>query len=345
VDAPSPTEFFEAASRPDPGVLFSVSHGAGAPREGWKSFHEQRERQGAMRFGREGSVGGSDLGERPFVPGGVWFMMACYGAGTPDQSAYKHWLQRLQGLGQYGGETEEVLRALPRGNAPPFVASLPRAALAKANGPLAFMGHIDLAWTYSFEERDAGTPISRPARFLAVVRSLVRGDRVGVAYRELTRFFEQANTELTSLYDREAHGGGRDEARLAHLWMLRQDLAGFIMMGDPAARLAVGKAAVTGAAPSAMEQPAAPSAASLLGFGGAAPAPAPAPAQAPAPQAKAAPVALPIELERLEEAIGHVLVGERGLKDIATEYGIDRGELRRLADLYRKGGRGALGQE
>ncbi|MRG92564.1 hypothetical protein [Polyangium spumosum] len=327
VDAPSPDEWLEASSRPGPGVLFSVSHGAGPPREGWKNFAEQHARQGAMRFGREGTFAASDMGERPFVPGGVWFMVACYGGGTPDKSAYRHWLERLYKLGQYGGEAEEVLRALPR-NAPPFIASLPRAALANPNGPLAFLGHVDLAWTYSFEERDAGTPIARPARFLSVVRSLVRGDRVGISFRELVRFFEQANTELTSLYDLEAGGGRRDEARLGHLWMLRQDLSGYILLGDPAVRLGVPRARK--AAPP--DSPA-PTAASVFGFG-----------QVQAPAAPIEQVPLPIELERLEEAFGHMLVGERGHKEIAREYGIELGELRKLFDRYKKGGRGSLGQ-
>jgi cytochrome c551/c552 len=51
---------------------------------------------------------------------------------------------------------------------------------------------------------------------------------------------------------------------------------------------------------------------------------------------------LPADIDTLEEAIGHLLVG-RGLNDVAKEYGIDRGELRRLADAYKKAGRGVLG--
>ncbi|HVK64245.1 MAG TPA: hypothetical protein VM694_07220, partial [Polyangium sp.] len=73
------------------------------------------------------------------------------------------------------------------------------------------------------------------------------------------------------------------------------------------------------------------------------PAPAQAPAPAPLPMAQVEPVALPLELERLEEAFGHMLVGERGHKEIAKEYGIELGELRKLFDRYKKGGRGSLG--
>ncbi|WP_437275862.1 hypothetical protein WME90_32045 [Sorangium sp. So ce375] len=312
---PSPSALLEAASRRELGVLFTMSHGAGVPTEGWRSAAEQRELQGAMVLGKEGRLTASDVAARPFLPGGVWFMFSCYGGGTPDTSAYRHWLEQLRQVGQFYGQAAAVLKALPRGA--PFIAALPRAALANPDGPLAFLGHIDLAWTYSFEERDAGkAPITRPARFLSVLRALLRGDRAGVAFRELTRAFQQTNVELTSLYDREAQLGAyaREPARLVHLWMLRQDLAGYVLLGDPAARLPLARDAARAVSSAAVAPP--------------------------------APVAeeLPCDLETLEAAIGHVLIGERGTREIAEEHRIDLGQLKRLAEAYRRGGRAALGR-
>jgi hypothetical protein len=241
-DAPSPSEFLETVGQPEPTVLFSVSHGAGAPRGGWRSYEEQRDRQGAMSFGREGKLAGADLAGEPFLPGGIWFMLACYGAGTPDKSAYRHWLDRLKKIGQFGGQAQAVLAGLPADNQPPFIARLPQVVLANPSGPLAVMGHIDLAWTYSFEERDTGEkkPLNRPAKFMEVVRSSLRGDRAGIAYRQLIRFMAHASHELTELYDEAEQKGEApvaDSARLGHLWMLRQDMAGYILLGDPAIRL------------------------------------------------------------------------------------------------------------
>jgi len=238
----TPDELMGPQVQPEAQVLFSVSHGEGAPRGGWKSPQDQRERQGAMSFGREGRLGASDFASRHFLPGGVWFMLACYGAGTPDTSAYRHWLERLKQLGQFGGRVEGVLAGLPTPQNRPFIASVPQAALENPNGPLAFMGHVDLAWTYSFSELDTGKSVSRPQRFMDIVRSVLKTDRLGISFRELIRFFSITNTELTSLVDRdEGRSGGtlspEDRARRAHLWMLRQDLAGYILLGDPAARL------------------------------------------------------------------------------------------------------------
>lgn len=44
----------------------------------------------------------------------------------------------------------------------------------------------------------------------------------------------------------------------------------------------------------------------------------------------------------LEEAIGHILVGERGVRAIASSYQLRRWELERLASIYRSAGRAAL---
>jgi hypothetical protein len=340
-EVPSPSEFLETVRRPDPTVLFSVSHGAGAPRAGWSSYDEQRERQGSMSFGREGKLAGADVGDAPFLPGGVWFMLACYGAGTPDVSAYRHWLERLKQVGQFGGQAQAVLKGLPAENQAPFIARLPQTVLANSSGPLAVMGHIDLAWTYSFEERDTGKATSRPAKFIEVVRSSLRGDRAGIAFRQLIRFMSQANHELAELYDvaeREAEAHVADGARRGHLWMLRQDLAGYILLGDPAVRLpGTGKRKGQGAGAPAKASPSMQAARPVEVREQPK---AEAPAQAPAAVQPAA--KLPADIDTLEEAIGHLLVG-RGLNDVAKEYGIDRAELRRLADTYKKAGRGALG--
>ncbi len=241
-NAPSPDDLLARAATSSPGVLFSLSHGEGAPRGGWHTPEEQRRRQGAMSFGRAGQLTGDDLRDRPFMPGGVWFMLACYGAGTPSTSAYKHWLAQLAAAGQFRGKPEAVLAGLPGPRDRPFIAALPQAALASSNGPLAFIGHVDLAWTYGFQELDDGAH-SRPARYMGITRSLHKRDRTGVALRELLRHFDQTNLELTGLLDREAadRSAGRpvqpDVVRQGHLWMLRQDLAAYILLGDPAVRL------------------------------------------------------------------------------------------------------------
>ena len=75
-----------------------------------------------------------------------------------------------------------------------------------------------------------------------IVAELLKGSRCGLALQALSRAFDEVNTELTALYDRAASGDAASDAnkaRLGHLWMLRQDLAGYILLGDPAARMSV----------------------------------------------------------------------------------------------------------
>ncbi|MCA9704846.1 MAG: hypothetical protein KDK70_03220 [Myxococcales bacterium] len=328
---PKPGPLIEEAIKPEPGLLFTISHGAGAPRRGWSSAAQMRELQGGMSFGRSGGLlTGEALAGRAFMPGGVWFMLACFGAGTPATSKYEPWLRNLGEAGHFHGPIDSVCASLPA-DGRPFTAAVPKAVLASADGPLAFIGHVDLAWTYSFRELDGERPVDRPNRFLDVFSGLLRRDRVGVAFRELMRHYGAANTELTSLIE----SGVDDVQRRGHLWMLRNDLAGYVLLGDPAAQLPI--------------QPPAPRRASADPFavlGLTRPAAQDSPAQragdGPSVAGELAPVADP---EALERAIGLYLVGELGVRKILAECALDLGrrEFEELAERYVAAGRRALG--
>jgi len=356
---PSPDELLTRVGGGDPSVLFTLSHGEGAPRGGWRSHDEQRRRQGAMSFGREGKLTGDDLRTRPFLPGGVWFMLACYGAGTPNVSAYRHWLAALAEVGQFRGRPEAVLAGLPGPGDRPFTAALPQAVLANPNGPLAFMGHIDLAWTYGFQELDGGAT-NRPARYMAITRSLLKRDRAGVSMRELLRFCDQTNLELTSLHDQEARtrAAGQtvplDAARMGHLWMLRQDLAAYVLLGDPAVRLPhPGDPARTAAPTRAPElltttRPS-DTDASPTSPGPRAPdnlssttSPGPRAPDSFASPTSPGPCAPDAPTHALEEAVLQTLVAGVTIEAAATRVAMSRTELEQLAARYRETGRAAL---
>jgi hypothetical protein len=239
--APSRDELLRSGAGTDLAVLFSLSHGSGAPRRGWKSAADQRRRQGGLVF-PDGLLLGSDVAAQPFLPGGIWFLFACFGAGTPETSSYHHWLKSLRESGELSEDIDVVLRSLLPPGERPFIAALPQAVLSSTDGPLAVIGHIDLAWSYSFSELDTGEQVDRPARFVQIVTDLLRGDRVGTAFRSLMLALGATNSELATIYDRMARSSGlapnpKLDARRAYLWMQRQDLAGYILLGDPAARL------------------------------------------------------------------------------------------------------------
>lgn len=222
----------------EPSVLFSASHGAGPPRCGYASAMEQRRLSGSLCIGRD-ILTGDDIGERPFLPGGIWFYFACYGAGTPARSAFIPWLHDLVHQGSLSSDAAEIATLGLAGE--PFLGALPKAALANPNGPLAVLGHVDLAWSLSFA--DAGTRGERHTmRFSSAMRALVEGRRAGIAHGELTRFFLDTSHALTEMYDAEKRGDAslhdRDRAvRKAQLWLRRHDVGHYVLLGDPAVRL------------------------------------------------------------------------------------------------------------
>src|SRR5580698_3373746 len=126
----------------------------------------------------------ADLQGRKFLPGGLWLMFACFGAGTPSRSVYAPWLERLTDLGLCRIPAQSVLAALPRPGERPFVAALAEAALASPDGPLGVIGHVDLAWTWSFLDDVAVAggkgARGRYERFFGILSSALRGRRLGV---------------------------------------------------------------------------------------------------------------------------------------------------------------------
>jgi hypothetical protein len=232
----------------DPGkltLLWSMSHGAGVVRRGDADFQAQRERQGAPVLGDERLT--SDLVEMgPFLPGGFWFLFACFGVGTPSGSAYLPWLKALVAAGNFRGyNPDEVLRTLPREGESAFIAATPKAALANPDGPLAVLGHIDLAWSFSFDELP-GTGTRSWQRFLKVPEKLLgrkERHRAGEAVAAFMGDMSQINQRLTDQYGEDANAAlGMPASRVdptqrGLLWMLRQDLGAYLLLGDPAVRL------------------------------------------------------------------------------------------------------------
>jgi hypothetical protein len=249
IDAEGADAFLAAGATTNPSVLLSISHGLGAPRRGWQSDDEARRRQGALVLGHNDVLDAERLASQSFLPGGLWFLLACFGAGTPQTSAYHAWLSLLAREGEFGGKANSVLASLPTAGQRPFVAALPQAALANPRGPLAVVGHIDLAWTYGFANA-ANLSESRKSRFFSALEVWARGSRAGVGLEALMRFYRETNDALMANFqsDADARAQGRgenaDHKQRGHLWMLRNDLRGYVLLGDPAVRLPLARNAL-----------------------------------------------------------------------------------------------------
>ncbi|HEY4244298.1 MAG TPA: FHIPEP family type III secretion protein [Kofleriaceae bacterium] len=205
-------------------VLVTVSHGLGDA----LPYAERRARQGTLLTAPGEFLTAADVATAPFAPGGMWFLFACFGAGTPAASRYAPWLAELSGDARTAALLRTVVEAGQLGaGEPPFVAAVPKAALANPQGPLCVIGHVDLAWAYGFQADGEG----RFDRYYSPVRVLARGGPAGVALEELAQTHNDVANRLVELYSRRTTVPAR---QLAQLWMLREDLHNFILLGDPA---------------------------------------------------------------------------------------------------------------
>jgi hypothetical protein len=318
------------------GVMFSCSHGAGAPPEGWSSPERRAALQGAPCLGGGRRLEAAEVARTPFVPGGVWLMFACFGAGTPRTSAYRHWLARLAEVGDHSGDLGPVLASLPRDGEPAFLAALPQAALANPDGPLAVIGHLDLAWSYGFCDLDKMSRGERHRRFHELVGMLVRGSRVGLSLGgSLMRARSQIHDEIVVAADQAAAASDADpRLRFGHRWMVRQDLAGYIALGDPAARLIVPERSETRDS-RAVGSAAPPRSAALeIATAGALASPAAAPtAAAPTPAA-----------EDIEAAVHDLLAGRATAGELAARHGVPVTRVEHWRRVYTEAGRRALSE-
>jgi len=234
----SAQRLLELASSPRPQILFTLSHGLGAPLTGWSTAAEQRARQGALVLGDGAELTAPEVAQVPFIEAGIWFYFSCFGAGTPKTSLYQPWMERLHQEGHgFDMPLENTHRSRPL-DGRPFLGALPCAALANPRGPLAVIAHMDLAWAFAFHDPLKGR--AHPDRFAGVLAHLAQGHRVGSALHALTRFGLQVDAMIRR-GDQEAAAektrAAVDPVPRAYLWMERHDLLSYMLLGDPATRL------------------------------------------------------------------------------------------------------------
>ena len=156
----------------------------------------------------------SDVPDDADVRGMVALLFACYGAGTPA--------------------TDSSPRRAGQALAPgPFVAALPRALLSHPCGTaLGMFGHVDRTLAWSLQPPGVGAQTTPFAR--AVIHPLI-GSRLGAALDDLNQRGATLASTLASNLRPGAPPIADDE--LVQVWAQQRDAAGFILLGDPAARL------------------------------------------------------------------------------------------------------------
>lgn len=112
-----------------------------------------------------------------------------------------------------------------------FVSQLAKRMLGKENGALAFIGHVNNVWLSSFEWRSAGPQLQT---FEAALRSLFRGERVGLALHYFSQRYAELSAELAHRLQVTNEEKVEEDIELLRLAAL--DSRNYILIGDPAAR-------------------------------------------------------------------------------------------------------------
>ncbi len=212
-----------------PALLFTASHGVGFPNghaqqlacqgalltQDWQGPLEHRGPLQASQY-----FAAADLGATAQGGGLVAFCFACYGAGTPQRDEFTR------------GQGSAAREIAPR----PFTAPLARALLGHPNGAaLAFIGHVERAWGYSFywPEAGAATRVFRDA-----LKRMIAGRRIGFALEPFNDKHAALAVDVKEMRDQMDEGMTVDEAEFASLWTANNDARNYAILGDPAARLA-----------------------------------------------------------------------------------------------------------
>ena len=229
-----------------PALLFTASHGLGYPlgdtrQETYQGALLCQDWPGPPAFpgeqpagpGRDMFFAGEDLEASAGLLGMVAFHFACFGAGTPQREFF----------GVPGVRPASPLAR--RG----FTSALPQRLLAHPRGgALAVVGHVDRAWSFSFQW---GGEDAQTVTFESLLYKLLKGQTVGSALEDLAlRYAELATMLSGKIYDAEISKPNLME--MARLWTAHNDARGYALLGDPAVRLplaAPGEAALRAAIP------------------------------------------------------------------------------------------------
>lgn len=205
-----------------PTLLFTATHGAGFA----LGDALQYERQGALvcqDWGGLDSTGPLEANEyvaadditTTSLPGTIALLFACYGAGTPSFDAFL--------------PPDVVADQRIADHA--FVARLPQRLLLA--GASAVVGHVERAWTCSFQWPGAG---AQTQVFTSLFDALAAGTPIGAAMEYFDARCGSVSNQLVGAI-RAQKTGKQNHLDIGGLWTAQMDARNYVVLGDPASRL------------------------------------------------------------------------------------------------------------
>ncbi|HUQ31610.1 MAG TPA: hypothetical protein VM095_05785 [Pyrinomonadaceae bacterium] len=215
-----------------PALIFTASHGLGFT----SGDPRQREEQGALvcqdwpgpkKWPEHTPLPESMLFAGKHIPpearlnGLITFSFACYSAGTPQWEDFSYF------------KKEKPQELSPD----PFVSKLPQRMLAQ--GAMAFIGHVERAWDYSFIFDGVGRDIST---FQSTIEAILKGKPIGNALEHINDRYLALSREITEseeqgLLHQYDIGEPVDPTELVALWTAHNDARAYVLYGDPYARI------------------------------------------------------------------------------------------------------------
>ena len=163
-----------------------------------------------------------DLDSDCQISGSLIFLLACNSVGTPQ----------LGDLPDGGSLDNRPEPRAPR----PFVSRLAQRLLSlEKGGALAVVGHVDHVLTFSDGWMQGD---DENQTFRDLFERILRGHRVGYAMLPMSQLYLALAAELTEVLEAIRAGDEIPDASVAHLWKAQRDARNYLVLGDPAIRLA-----------------------------------------------------------------------------------------------------------